>query len=108
MRRGSLPPAYRQICDVSRGATPAPHAQKWRFDPKLSDGLRPANRYACRGVTYWLDDSAPPDAACRSRIFTGTNDARLIALDALTGQPCGGFGVQGEVKLDTHYEKPLK
>ena len=30
----------------------------------------------------------------------GTNDARVIALDARTGAPCGDFGANGEVKLD--------
>jgi quinoprotein glucose dehydrogenase len=30
----------------------------------------------------------------------GTKDARVIALDAKSGSPCGGFGTQGEVKLD--------
>ena len=30
----------------------------------------------------------------------GTNDARVIALDARTGVPCADFGANGEVKLD--------
>ncbi len=30
----------------------------------------------------------------------GTNDARVIALDARTGIPCADFGANGEVKLD--------
>jgi quinoprotein glucose dehydrogenase len=80
---------------------PGTGTQKWRFDPKLSDRQRPANRYACRGVAHWIDESAPPDAGCRSRIFTGTNDARLIALDALTGRPCDGFGTDGEVRVES-------
>ncbi|MET0676675.1 MAG: pyrroloquinoline quinone-dependent dehydrogenase [Bradyrhizobium sp.] len=79
---------------------PGTGAEKWRFDPKLSASQRPANRYACRGVAYWVDDQAADGAACRSRIFTGTNDARLIALDATNGHPCDGFGAQGEVKID--------
>ncbi|HEU0147478.1 MAG TPA: pyrroloquinoline quinone-dependent dehydrogenase [Bradyrhizobium sp.] len=79
---------------------PGTGAEKWRFDPKLSASQRPANRYACRGVTHWVDDQASSGAACRSRIFTGTNDARLIALDAATGRPCDGFGAQGEVKVE--------
>ncbi len=31
---------------------PGTGAQKWRFDPKVSMTLRPANRYNCRGVAY--------------------------------------------------------
>jgi quinoprotein glucose dehydrogenase len=79
---------------------PGTGAQKWRFDPKVSVNLRPGNLFVCRGVTYWVDQQASPDAVCRSRIFTGTNDMRLIALDAKTGTPCPGFGQSGEVKLD--------
>ncbi|MBS0528646.1 MAG: pyrroloquinoline quinone-dependent dehydrogenase [Proteobacteria bacterium] len=79
---------------------PGTGKQKWRFDPKISLGQQPANRYNCRGVTYWVDAQAAEGAACRTRIFTGTNDARLIALDAKTGQPCPGFGEGGEVKVD--------
>lgn len=79
---------------------PGTGVQRWRYDPKIATNQRPANRYVCRGVSYWVDDEAPANAACRSRIFMGTNDVRLIALDAKTGIPCAGFGTGGEVKLD--------
>lgn len=79
---------------------PGTGQQKWRFDPKISNAQRPANRYNCRGVAYWVDDQAADGAACRSRIFMGTNDARVIALDAKTGEPCADFGEHGEVKID--------
>src|SRR5262249_22082386 len=79
---------------------PGTGVQKWRYDPKISTSQRPANRYVCRGVTYWVDDAAPANSACRSRIFMGTNDVRLIALDARTGIPCAGFGNGGEVKVE--------
>jgi quinoprotein glucose dehydrogenase len=84
---------------------PGTGVQKWRFDPKVSNSQRPGNRYNCRGVAYWVDSAAAEGAACRSRVFMGTNDARLIALDARTGAPCADFGDQGEVKLDIG--KPL-
>jgi quinoprotein glucose dehydrogenase len=79
---------------------PGSGAQKWRYDPKISTDQRPANRYTCRGVAYWVDDRAAA-AACRARIFMGTNDARVIALDARSGVPCADFGTAGEVKLET-------
>jgi quinoprotein glucose dehydrogenase len=79
---------------------PGSGAQKWRHDPQVSESQRPANRYVCRGVAYWVDDQAAADAACRSRIFMGTNDVRLIALDARTGVPCADFGSNGEIKID--------
>ena len=37
---------------------PGSGAQKWRYDPKISTSQRPANRYNCRGVAYWVDDQA--------------------------------------------------
>ena len=80
---------------------PGSGAQKWRYDPKISTSQRPANRYNCRGVAYWVDDRAREDAACRARIFTGTNDVRVIALDARTGIPCADFGANGEIRLAT-------
>jgi quinoprotein glucose dehydrogenase len=79
---------------------PGSGTPKWRYDPKISESQRPGNRYVCRGVTYWIDDQAPEGAACHSRIFMGTNDVRLIALDAKTGAPCADFGAQGEVKIE--------
>ena len=79
---------------------PGGGAQKWRFDPKIATNQRPANRYNCRGVTYWVDGQAPENAACRARIFMGTNDARLIALDARSGVPCADFGANGEIRID--------
>jgi quinoprotein glucose dehydrogenase len=79
---------------------PGTGAEKWRFDPKISTEQRPANRFNCRGVAYWVDPQAPSGAACRSRIFTATNDVRIIALDARDGKPCEGFGEHGEAKID--------
>jgi quinoprotein glucose dehydrogenase len=79
---------------------PGSGAQKWRYDPKIATSQRPANRYNCRGVTYWVDDKAAATAACRARIFMGTNDVRVIALDARTGIPCADFGSNGEIKPD--------
>ena len=70
----------------------------WRYDPAISLEQRPANQYVCRGVAAWRADDA--DAACAERIFTATNDSRVIALDAATGAPCEDFGEDGIVKVD--------
>jgi len=80
---------------------PGSGAQKWRYDPKISTAQRLANRYNCRGVAYWVDDKATGTAACRARIFMGTNDVRVIALDARSGIPCADFGTNGEIRLET-------
>jgi len=80
---------------------PGTGRELWRFDPAVATDRRPANRYNFRGVAQWRDADAPPAAPCAHRIFTGTVDARLIALDARTGQRCAAFGTNGEVMLDT-------
>src|SRR5207249_11538849 len=53
-----------------------------------------------RGVSAWEDKSAAPSATtCKRRVFLGTLDARLIALDADRGTPCTNFGSGGSVDL---------
>ncbi len=79
---------------------PVTGVEQWVYDPEidLADG-RYANQLICRGVTAWLDETASREASCRRTIFTATNDARLIALDATTGEVCEGFGSHGELSL---------
>ena len=81
---------------------PGNGSQRWRFDPEIDLDQRPANQFVCRGVTHWRDPH--PSPACASRIFMGTNDARLIAVDAATGQPCDTFGRNGQVRVDPGME----
>lgn len=69
----------------------------WAFDPRIDPSLSYPNSYNCRGVTWWRNPAAPADAPCAERIFMATNDRRLFALDARTGQPCKGFGAAGFV-----------
>lgn len=83
---------------------PGTGAEKWRFDPKVEGGYRPANQFVCRGVTQWMDAEAIPGDLCATRLFMGTVDSRLIALDAPTGQPCLGFGADGQVRIDPGME----
>ncbi|CAH2925704.1 MAG: Glucose dehydrogenase, PQQ-dependent (EC [uncultured Paraburkholderia sp.] len=46
--------------------------------------------------------SAAASAECPRRIFLPTADARLIALNADTGQPCMHFGNNGQIDLRTN------
>jgi quinoprotein glucose dehydrogenase len=71
--------------------------QHWVFDPQIEHSSK--SGLTCRGVAVWEDPDAPPDAICAVRVFTGTVDVRLIALDAATGLPCPGFGDAGHVDL---------
>lgn len=72
--------------------------QRWRYDARINPAIDYAET-ASRGVSYWRDASAAPGAPCAARIFYGTLDARLIALDAATGKPCTGFGDDGAINL---------
>ncbi|API61092.1 hypothetical protein BSL82_11090 [Tardibacter chloracetimidivorans] len=69
--------------------------QVWRFDPKPD--LRSAPFRACRSLGYHRDPTRA--GACQTRILETTVDARLIAIDALTGRPCRDFGRDGQVSL---------
>ncbi len=73
----------------------------WRYDPEIT--VQPNLQHlTCRGVSYHSaanGGEAATNGACPERIFLPTADARLIALDARTGQPCPGFGHAGAVDL---------
>lgn len=77
---------------------PGTGAERWRFDPKIDLHQQPANQFVCRGVAYWRAETST--GLCAERIFMGTNDARLIALDLATGRRCPSFGEDGEVRID--------
>lgn len=72
--------------------------ERWRFGPDVDMEQRPANQFVCRGVTHWHDPADPE--TCGDRIFMGTNDGRLFAVDANNGQRCSDFGRNGEIKID--------
>lgn len=74
--------------------------ERWTFDyqQRLEKLFGPYPR-TCRGVAWWRDPAPGERAACRERIFTGTVDSQLIALDARTGKPCADFGEDGYVAL---------
>jgi quinoprotein glucose dehydrogenase len=77
---------------------PGTGEERWRFDANTDLGQQPANEFVCRGVAYFRDPGA--DGICASTIFMGTNDSRLVAIDAPTGQPCPEFGNDGEIRID--------
>jgi len=72
--------------------------ERWTYDPHV-DREADYSEVTSRGVATWLDGRAGASATCRRRIFEGTIDARLLALDAATGQLCGDFGAGGFVDL---------
>jgi quinoprotein glucose dehydrogenase len=70
----------------------------WHYDPKV-DLSASFSEVTSRGVSFWHDRKARKNAACSRRIFEGTIDARLIALDSATGAPCTDFGKNGQLDL---------
>jgi quinoprotein glucose dehydrogenase len=75
---------------------PGTGAEKWVYDPKVDMSKQSLTN--CRAVSSWID-STSPDAFCGHRIYLGTLDARLIALDGKTGKKCPDFGVDGELDI---------
>ncbi|MCZ4058381.1 PQQ-binding-like beta-propeller repeat protein [Pantoea sp. LMR881] len=83
---------------------PETGAVKWKTAPDKNRSYLQQHQ-TCRGVSYYestpvtADNTAAQPALCRKRIFNATTDARLIALDADTGERCADFGKNGEVDL---------
>jgi quinoprotein glucose dehydrogenase len=78
---------------------PTTGKQLWAYDPKINQSLDYGDGLINRGAATWLDPSRTANKACKRRIFESTLDARLIALDAITGVPCPDFGSSGQVSL---------
>ncbi len=100
---------------------PATGEARWHYDPKVPPrAMEPHFSAACRAVAYF-DDGDPagqPErlkmmptvpgvmgpvprggSQCHRRIYVATADGRLIALDAVGGFPCQGFGNEGVVDM---------
>jgi len=73
-------------------------AKLWEFDSQLELPYG-ASEVTSRGVSAWRDPSAKADKVCALRIFIGTLDGRLMALDGETGKRCAEFGDEGEIDL---------
>lgn len=80
---------------------PLTGTQLWAFDPKIDRKPRYENQLTCRGVSAWTDSNMREGEVCRTRIFTGTNDGRLFAIDADTGAVCTDFADNGQYNLRT-------
>lgn len=72
--------------------------ERWLFDPMIARDVTYGD-FASRGVSTWVDDTAPARAPCRRRILAATAQSQLFALDARDGRPCAGFGADGIVDL---------
>jgi quinoprotein glucose dehydrogenase len=75
-------------------------AKLWEFDPKLELPYG-SSEVTSRGVSAWREAHAKAGQVCGLRIFIGTLDARLMALDGATGKLCTDFGTEGVIDLAT-------
>jgi quinoprotein glucose dehydrogenase len=73
--------------------------EKWKYDS--NSGMNPDRQHqTCRGVTYYADPVATAGTTCATRVYLPTSDARLIALDAETGDVCTSFAQNGVLRLE--------
>ncbi|MEE4125144.1 membrane-bound PQQ-dependent dehydrogenase, glucose/quinate/shikimate family [Pseudomonas viridiflava] len=72
----------------------------WKYTPEKTRSYLQQHQ-TCRGVSYYAAPAAQnaPAAQCEKRIIMATADARLVALDADTGELCSDFGSNGVVDL---------
>jgi quinoprotein glucose dehydrogenase len=70
----------------------------WSYDPKAYEDGQPPNGtgFVHRGLAAWRDPAT--GQAARTRIFLNSR-WKLIALDAVTGEPISSFGTNGVVDL---------
>ncbi len=78
---------------------PGTGSLKWEYDPQVRIDGRPGNEFSCRGVAHFARAPAS-DGACGSRVFMGTVEAELIAVDTETGAACSEFGGDGRVRIE--------
>ena len=70
---------------------PASGREKWSYDPEI-DRSHDYSEVTSRGVALWR-------SAGEIRVFVGTINARLIAIDGRTGKLCTDFGNGGHIDL---------
>ncbi len=89
------------VCTPNRrliALDPASGEKRWEFRP----GDSPALTKKCRGVAHWQDPQAAAGRHCQSRLILGTDDYKLVAIDAREGTLCRDFGEDGEVQMHSN------
>ena len=73
---------------------------KWTYDAKavLKAMTQPALKN--RGVAYWAAGDPAEGQPCQKRVYLGTMDAKLHAIDADTGKRCADFGKRGVLDVN--------
>lgn len=76
-------------------------ALKWIYNPKSYEAgtTTMSLRWNQRGVAYWRGADPSTALEASERIYWGTSDGYLVAVNAKTGRPIATFGVNGKVDL---------
>ena len=78
---------------------PVSGRERWKFDPEIKRDEN-YSEVSSRGVATWLDP-----ATHRRRIYIGTLDARLIAIDAVAGKITPDFGQVDLTRAVAHFDE---
>ena len=95
-----LPTAFGKVIALDA----ASGEERWTYDAGVNRA-RSYSEVTSRGVSLWIDNDIEGSSFCQARIFYGTIDARLIALDARTGSVCLDFGEDGQINLNPGFNR---
>mgnify|MGYP001628179452 CR=1 FL=1 len=73
---------------------------KWAYDSQSTLEALTQPGLKNRGVAYWEAESPQAGAPCQKRVYIGTMDATLHAVDADTGKRCTDFGDDGVLDIN--------
>ncbi|MGP1396902.1 MAG: outer membrane protein assembly factor BamB family protein [Inquilinaceae bacterium] len=76
---------------------PATGEERWTYDSQSTLEALTQPGLKNRGVAYWESGA---DGPCEKRVFLGTMDAELHAVDADTGAPCADFADDGILNVN--------
>ncbi len=83
-------------------------ATKWVYDTHAVLQALTQPDLKNRGVAYWEAATATAGQPCQKRIYIGTMDAKLHAVDADTGLACQDFGAAGVLDINVYNTENAK
>ena len=75
---------------------------KWTYDTHAVLEALTQPDLKNRGVAYWQAEAPVTGQPCQKRVYIGTMDAKLHAVDADTGAPCADFGQAGVLDVNSY------
>ncbi|PZQ95909.1 MAG: pyrroloquinoline quinone-dependent dehydrogenase [Cereibacter sphaeroides] len=81
---------------------------KWTYDSHAVLEALTQPDLKNRGVAYWQSDAPFAGKACEKRVYVGTMEGKLHAVDADTGLACTDFGKAGVVDVNQWNDQNAK